>query len=135
MNKKVAIEHCSAYEPETVYRALKKAAELAGTLDLSGKTVLLKPNILSDSAPEKGVTTHPVFLEAAIRLVREWGASRILVGDSPGIQTPGFSGKVCGLGDITRKNGAEWVDFTSEKTEIFCSDAKTMKKFSQFFRS
>ena len=130
MNNKVAIERCSAYEPEAVFQALKKAAEFSGVLDLTGKTVLLKPNILSDAVPENAKTTHPVFLEAAIRLVRDWGAVRILVGDSPGIQTPGFSGKVCGLGEVTVKNGAEWVDFTREKTEISCPEGKVMKKFS-----
>ena len=130
MNKRVGIERCSSYVPETVYAALKRAVELAGDLDAAGKTVLLKPNIISDTPPEKAVTTHPVFLEAAIRLVRERGASRILVGDSPGIQIPGFSGKVSGLGEAAKRNGAEWVDFTKEKIEIPCPMGKVMKKFT-----
>ena len=130
MNKKVGIERCPSYDPDLVYRALKRAVEIAGAFDAAGKTVLLKPNILSDTPPEKVVTTHPVFLEAAIRLVREMGARRILVGDSPGIQTPGFSGKASGLGEAARKNGAEWVDFTKEKTEIACPAGKVMKKFT-----
>ena len=130
MNKKVGIQRCVSYEPETVYRALKQAAELAGGLDLAGKTVLLKPNIVYDAPVEKAVCTHPVFLEAAIRLVREMGAGRILAGDSPGLQTPGFSGRVCGLGEAARKNGAEWLDFTKEKMELPCPEGKVMKKFT-----
>ena len=130
MNKKVGIERCPSYEGEELYRALKRAVELAGGLDVAGKTVLLKPNILADSPPEKAVTTHPAFLEAAIRLVREMGASRILAGDSPGLQTPGFSGRVSGLGEAAKKNGAEWVDFTKEKTELSCAEGKAVKKFT-----
>jgi uncharacterized protein (DUF362 family)/Pyruvate/2-oxoacid:ferredoxin oxidoreductase delta subunit len=130
MNKKVGIERCSSYESELVYKALKKAVELAGGLDVAGKTVLLKPNILSDSAPEKAVTTHPVFLEAAIRLVREMGSRRILVGDSPGFQPPGFRAKVSGLGETAVKCGAEWADFNKEKIEVPCPDGRVVKKFT-----
>jgi uncharacterized protein (DUF362 family)/Pyruvate/2-oxoacid:ferredoxin oxidoreductase delta subunit len=130
MNKKVGITRCSSYKFDEVFTALKKAVELADGLDVKGKTVLLKPNILSDSAPEKAITTHPVFLEAAIVLVREMGAKRILVGDSPGMQAPGFSGKVSGLGEAAKRNGTEWVDFTKEKIEIPCPEGKAIKKFT-----
>ena len=130
MNKKVGIERCASYDSQEIYKTLKRAVELAGDLDVAGKTVLLKPNILSDAPPEKAVTTHPAFLEASIVLVREMGASRILVGDSPGLQKPGFSGKVCGLAEAAGRNGAEWVDFTKEKTEISCNDGKVVKKFT-----
>ena len=130
MNKKVGIERCFSYDSAEVYTALKRAIDLAGDLDVAGKTVLLKPNILSDESPEKAITTHPVFLEVAIKLVAEMGARRILVGDSPGMQPPGFSGKTCGLGEVTRKNGAEWVDFTKGKIDFSCPDGKVVKKFT-----
>jgi len=130
MGKKVGIVRCASYDPQEVYGALKKAVELSDSLDVAGKTVLLKPNILFDSLPEKAITTHPVFLEAAIRIVREKGASRILVGDSPGLQMPGFSGKVSGIGETARKNGAEWVDFTKEKIEVPCPEGKVTKSFT-----
>ena len=130
MNKKVGIERCSTYESEKVYKAMKRAVELAGEPDVAGKTVLLKPNILFDTAVEKATTTHPGFLEAAIRLVREMGSKRILVGDSPGLQTPGFSGRACGIGETVKKTGVEWVDFTKEKIELPCPDGKVIKKFT-----
>ena len=128
MYNKVGIERCQSYNPEEVYSALKKTVDLAGYPDVSGKTVLLKPNILSDTVPEKAVTTHPVFLEAAIRLVREMGSKHILVGDSPGIQGPGFSGRASGLGEAARKNGAEWVDFTRETIDVSCPEGRVIKK-------
>jgi len=130
MNKKVGIERCASYDPSEVYEALKRAVKLTGDLDVAGKTVLLKPNILSDTSPEKAVCTHPAFLEAAIRLVREMGAKRILAGDSPGLQPPGFSAKASGLSEAIRKNGAEWVDFTRGKIDVPCQEGKVAKKFT-----
>jgi len=130
MNNKVAIERCPSYDAEEVYRALKLAVELSGDLDVAGKKVLLKPNIVFDVQSDKQVCTHPVFLEAAIRLVREMGAKCILVGDSPGLQTAGFTAKNSGLGETAIKNGAEWVDFTKEKIDVPCPDGKVMKKFT-----
>ena len=130
MNKKVGIERCSSYDSKELFGALKKAVEISGGIDLNGKTVLLKPNILSDTPPEKAVITHPAFLEASIKLVREMGARRILAGDSPGIQMPGFTAKISGLGETAKKNGAEWVDFTKEKYELSFPEGKAMKKFT-----
>ncbi|MDR1128961.1 MAG: DUF362 domain-containing protein [Treponema sp.] len=129
-NRKVAILACADYQGEHLYNSLKSAAELAGGFDVRGRTVLLKPNIVSDSAPEKAIVTHPLFLEAVIRLVREGGAKRILVGDSPGLQPPGFTAKISGLGETARRNGAEWVDFTQNKTEVACPTGKTLKRFT-----
>jgi uncharacterized protein (DUF362 family)/Pyruvate/2-oxoacid:ferredoxin oxidoreductase delta subunit len=130
MSAKVAIERCKAYDRDELYAALKKAALAADFPDVKGKTVLLKPNIVMDSAPAKAVTTHPVFLEAVILLAREFGASRILVGDSPGIHGPNFSGRGCGLGDVTKNCGAEWVDFTKGAMEITCPEGKVQKSFN-----
>jgi uncharacterized protein (DUF362 family)/Pyruvate/2-oxoacid:ferredoxin oxidoreductase delta subunit len=130
MNSHVAIARCGAYESGQVYAALRLAVEAAPSLDVSGKTVLLKPNIVFDSPPEKAIVTHPVFLEAAIRLVRDLGASRILVGDSPGLQMPNFTAKLSGLGGVAERMGAEWVDFTRERYDLPCPGGKTVRQFS-----
>ena len=130
----VVIEACSSYEPDELYNKIKKAADLSvnsfGDLNVKGKTLLVKPNIVFDSPPEKAVCTHPAFMGAVIKLLWEMGAGRILAGDSPGLQTPGFRAKASGLGDAAEKNGAEWVDFTKEKTDIHSRGGKTIKKFT-----
>jgi uncharacterized protein (DUF362 family)/Pyruvate/2-oxoacid:ferredoxin oxidoreductase delta subunit len=130
MNKKVGIEKCAEYDVNLVYQALSKAVEIAGDFDVREKKVLLKPNILFDTAPEKALTTHPVFLEAVIKLVKEKGATKIFVGDSPGIQKPNFRGKNCGLGIVAEKMGTEWVDFTKGKAELSYLEGKIQKSFS-----
>ena len=130
MNKKVGIERCASYDPQEVYTALKRAIELAGDFDVAGKTVLLKPNILFDSPPETATCTHPAFLDAAIKLAGEMGAKRVLAGDSPGIQGPGFSAKNSGLREVIQKNGAEWVDFTAGKADVHYPEGNVIKKFT-----
>jgi uncharacterized protein (DUF362 family)/Pyruvate/2-oxoacid:ferredoxin oxidoreductase delta subunit len=130
MNKRVGILKCAAYDSPVLYRALCEAVEAAEVFDVRDKRVLLKPNIVFDSLPEKAITTHPAFLEAVIRLVRERGASRILVGDSPGLQGPNFSARLSGLGELTRRMGAEWRDFTREKMEIPCPKGRVSDRFT-----
>ena len=129
-NTKVGIERCDSYYLEELVPSLKNAAKAAGIPEVSGKTVLLKPNILMDAVPEKAVTTHPAFLDAVIQLVWEWGASRILVGDSPGLQGPNFTPRNSGLMDIIDENEVEWIDFTKGKMEIHYPKAKTHRRFT-----
>ena len=130
MNNKVGIVQCGSYDPERLYTALKAAAQAADPPDVKGKTVLLKPNILMDAVPEKAITTHPAFCEAIIRLVREWGVSRIFIGDSPGLQGPNFSPRLSGLSEVISKNEVEWVDFTKGKMELECPNGKVHRCFS-----
>jgi uncharacterized protein (DUF362 family)/Pyruvate/2-oxoacid:ferredoxin oxidoreductase delta subunit len=130
MSAKVAIERCETYNPDEMYAVLKKTALAADFPDVTGKTVLLKPNIVLDSVPAKAVTTHPVFLEAVLLLMRAFGASRILVGDSPGLQGLNFAARGCGIGEVTNKHGAEWVDFTKGTMELTCPEGKVQKSFN-----
>ncbi len=57
-------------------------AEWLSEESLSGKKVLIKPNMLTDRRPEQAVTTHPEFLRQVIRNLKKRGA-KISVGDSP----------------------------------------------------
>lgn len=109
---KTAIVNCSEYDIAKVLPAIRKIAENTDFPDVSGKKVLIKPNILSDAKPEAGITTNPVVLEAVITLVKEKGAAVIYCGDSPGLQTPGFRGKVSGVAEVCERTGAIWCDFT-----------------------
>ena len=130
MNKQVGIIRCGDYTPERVYQSLREAVDLAKGLDLRGHRVLLKPNILFDADPEKAITTHPVFLQAAIQICQEEGASEIFVGDSPGFQRPNYSGRKSGLRQVTEACDAVWVDFTKETTTLPCPLGKTSRQFT-----
>ncbi len=56
---------------------------LSGKTRLSGKKVLIKPNFLKPSYPDKAIITHPDLLVAAFEVLKDCGA-KIYLGDSPG---------------------------------------------------
>ena len=85
----VYFSKCDAYDLSAVEARLRSAFSALG-VDVPGqfsnKTVLLKPNLLGAYQPEKGVTTHPIVLEAIIRIVSDVNCT-IWLGDSPnGVQ-------------------------------------------------
>lgn len=127
MTRDVAVFSCRNYESECLDAALEQAAESAGFPDVRGLSVLVKPNLLNASPPEKAVTTHPEFVAAAIRLLKRRGAARILVGDSPGWQQPRMAAGVAGFTAVARREGAEWVDFKPGKPRD-CPGAKTIQR-------
>lgn len=109
-----AIARCGSYEGDEVRRVLLECIGKTGFPSVEGRSVLIKPNILSDAPVEKAVTTNPVVVAELIGILRDKGASRILVGDSPGLQGPLFKPVQCGIADVVDKTGAEWVDFTKD---------------------
>jgi len=114
----VSMIPCAAYKTDELNRAIASAVELAGGLEVKGKRVLLKPNILRDAPPERALSTHPEFVRAVIRYVRSAGATRILVGDSPGVHRGDFEGRGCGIRQIVDEEGVEWADFRRGKREF-----------------
>jgi uncharacterized protein (DUF362 family)/NAD-dependent dihydropyrimidine dehydrogenase PreA subunit len=80
MNK--VLIHPSTYD--NVSRAVERAFELF-PLDLSGKKVLIKPNVLRASEAKEGIVTNPKVLEAVLEKVLSMGPSTVIVGDNPGL--------------------------------------------------
>lgn len=132
MNSKVALQKCEKYEAAAILDVMRESLKLCGgkdALDVEGKKVLLKPNILSDSDVARAVTTHPEFVRAAIHLMKELGAAEIYVGDSPGFQKPGFKGKKCGVGAVCEEEGVNWYDFAKGSTVLRCPEGKMVSQF------
>ncbi|MCL2294973.1 MAG: DUF362 domain-containing protein [Spirochaetes bacterium] len=129
MKDKVAIVKCGSYAPTELYDSIKKAISLSQAIDVRGKTVLLKPNILSGAAPEKAVTTHPEFVKQCILCIKELGAEKIIVGDSPGYQSSSFAGKKSGIMQAVLEAGGEWEDF-SDSVEIKNPRGALVKSFN-----
>lgn len=114
----VRIVRCQNYEQDLVDDAVRQACSPSLFPEVRGKCVLLKPNILSDAAVDHAITTNPSIVSAMIRLLKEQGAKRILVGDSPGLQAPGFSPRSSGIAQVVEKEGAEWVDFSKNAKNV-----------------
>ncbi|NNK84404.1 MAG: DUF362 domain-containing protein [Desulfobacterales bacterium] len=54
-------------------------------LQISGKKVLVKPNVLRSSEAEEGIVTHPAVLKAVIEKVEKMNPASLIVGDNPGL--------------------------------------------------
>jgi uncharacterized protein (DUF362 family)/Pyruvate/2-oxoacid:ferredoxin oxidoreductase delta subunit len=116
MNNKVAVRVCREYDFQKVYNLISDIYESCEGPDVSGKKVLLKPNILTDSDPSKCVCTHPVVLEAMIRYLQSKGAV-VFVGDSPAVHLHGLKPVKSGIYQVCEKTGAAWVDFLKNPSE------------------
>ncbi|MGM0508785.1 MAG: DUF362 domain-containing protein [Fusobacteriota bacterium] len=126
---KVALLKCDEYDFKTIYNKIKEGLDIIGGIDfVQGKKVLLKPNLLAPSSPEKAVTTHPVLLKAVIRLIKEAGGT-VLVGDSPGIGSQSNIYGVTGIEKVVQEEGAKLANF-KDKIEVENPNGKIMKKFT-----
>lgn len=88
INPRVSIAHCTDYDEERVYAAVKTAINHAlpgglRTLLAPGSTAALKVNMILPKIPEQWSTTHPSVVKAICRLVAECGANSLII-DSPG---------------------------------------------------
>lgn len=104
---------------EAGYDNCSKAVERAFQLfpiNIEGKKVVIKPNVLRSAAPEEGITTHPAVLKAVVQEVVKRRPASLIVGDNPGVFSYGMNEKAfrdTGLleaaGSYYRNLGAETV--------------------------
>jgi len=116
MNNKIAVRKCSEYDLQKIYDHISDIYTRTDGPDVSGKRVLVKPNILTDDDPGKCISTHPVVVEAMIRFLQGKGAT-VLVGDSPAVHTQKFRGEKAGIYRVCETTRAQWVDFMANPVE------------------
>jgi uncharacterized protein (DUF362 family)/Pyruvate/2-oxoacid:ferredoxin oxidoreductase delta subunit len=86
VKSKVSIIGCDDYTLDSVRSAVRKSLSYLGGLDKfvkKGRTVLVKPNLLSAKDPSRAITTHPALVQTVVEEVKSLGATPI-IGDSPG---------------------------------------------------
>ncbi len=115
---KVSLVKCGSYDSAKVYEAVRQAVDLLGGIERfvrPGEKVLLKPNLLTDAEPDKGITTHPEVVRAAIRLIRPI-TKNIFCGDAPSIwgekRDVDRVYETTGIKKVCNEEGAELVYFT-----------------------
>jgi uncharacterized protein (DUF362 family)/Pyruvate/2-oxoacid:ferredoxin oxidoreductase delta subunit len=109
----VAITKCNSYDRQEVFNAIRKVLGLCGGIGhyiQPGKIVLLKPNILSNSAPETHTTTHPEVVRAIALFAMKTGAT-VWLGDSPGIGTLKTACQKTGFEELSRELGIPLKEF------------------------
>ena len=80
---RVAVLHAESYS-QNLEQVLRSGLDLF-RLDVRGKNVLLKPNLV-DFIPGNHINTHPLLVSAAAECFRRLGAATVLVGEGPGHQ-------------------------------------------------
>lgn len=78
--------HPASYD--NVREAVRSAFKLF-PVKVTGKKVLIKPNVLRSSEAEEGIVTHPAVLKAVVEKVEEMGPASLIVGDNPGLVSYG----------------------------------------------
>ncbi len=87
MSSKVSIVKCENYDPEKLLSAIGESVDLIGGISKFIKPkdkVLIKPNLLAAVEPERGIDTHPEFIRAVIKLLKETNAE-LFIGDGPSV--------------------------------------------------
>lgn len=113
MNTRVVLHRCEEYDPLIIEGLIEDIYTACGGPSPGGKTVLLKPNILSDDDPARCISTHPAVVEAMISFLRKRNA-RVIVGDSPAIHNRSFTAVKSGIRGVCERTGAEWADFSTK---------------------
>jgi uncharacterized protein (DUF362 family) len=103
---------------ETIYENLPKAIELAGGIKLSGQNkIVIKVNLCDSRTPDTGAITHPVFLDALLKYLREnVGKLDIYIVESDGrVVISDLFVKWFGLLPVIEKWGAKWLNLSNTK--------------------
>ncbi len=112
----------ASYDDDSLDKAVDTVFE-EFSLNLAGKNVLVKPNILAGEPPEKGVTTHPSLVKAVVKKLEAQKAT-VMVGDNPGVFGYGKSEKAAKTAGITTAAGESFIHLgrTPVKHEMSSAD-------------
>ncbi len=117
MNR-VSLVRCLNYDANEVFASIKESIDLLGGIEnfvKPNEKVLIKPNLLTDAAPEQGIDTHPEIVRAIIRLLKPL-TRNILCGDSPSVwgkkKDVDRVYEISGIKKVCQEEGANLVYFS-----------------------
>lgn len=96
---KVALSACENYLAETIQEKIKFVLDQLGgfeNLIEVNQKVFIKLNCVGPFEPQMGITTHPEFVRAVIRLVKQ-RTFNIVIGDNPATKDIIYTLKKCGI--------------------------------------
>ena len=121
-NNRVALSRVEAYDAAVLEQTLRSQMQSLGIgrKDFEGKYVVLKPNLVVRRDPMKAATTHPVMVQAVIRIIKGWNPGKIVIAESSsGVytrQSLEHSYKASGFYDVALEEGAEFNFDTAYET-------------------
>jgi uncharacterized protein (DUF362 family)/Pyruvate/2-oxoacid:ferredoxin oxidoreductase delta subunit len=127
---KVAIIRCDEYNDELVFNSVRKGIDLLGGITnfaKSGEKMVLKPNVLIGSSPDRSVTTHPTVFKAVGKLLQV-AEAKVYYGDSSAFGSCEFNMKRANLKQAGDELGFNIADFDHGR-EVYHKSALLNKKF------
>ena len=109
---RVTVLHASGYD-QNLSDLLRRGVK-NHPLDVRGKRVVLKPNLVEYHAARK-INTNPLLVAAAVDCFRSLGAQEVIIADGPGHQRDTeMLLELSGLGEVARSERARFVDLNTD---------------------
>lgn len=129
-DNRVVLSRIEKYDCDKIYELLKQdISKLIPLNELITKdtSVFIKLNCVGGYAPETGITTHPVFVEGVIRLVKDY-TDNITIGDNPASHAISTVLKKNGIYDLIDKYNLKLI-VGENKKKITTSNYKIYSSF------
>jgi uncharacterized protein (DUF362 family) len=111
----VHIAKANNYSDDLADALRRQYESFRGRVQLAGKRVVLKPNIV-EFHRDKVINTHPSVVAAVIELCRRENAAEVLVAEGPGHwRNADYLVEESGLGDVLRHYGVKFVDLNHDE--------------------
>jgi len=120
----------SVVRNENISLAVNECLSQLQIPNLSGKSILLKPNVGREIDPKLGINTNPEVVEAVFRYLKEKFNANYFIGDSPIINTDTRKAFVqSGYSRLLDNNGIQFLDLDSKSPiELDIPNGKILKK-------
>lgn len=133
MNDIIYYQNCNTYEYEAIFCAVERLFSNTDKSVFAGKKVVIKPNLLLKSSPEKHITTNPLIVEAVAKILYAYGAKSVIIAESPGGPYTESSLKIIysanGIKDAAERSNA-LLNYDTGYTEIFDNENRYLKVFN-----
>ena len=126
----VALKRCEDYDLDLVTNKINAIFDLLGGIDKYIKKdakVFIKCNCVGPFAPDMGITTHPVFVEAVIKVIKN-KTDNIILGDNPATRDILFTLKKTKIFPLLEKYNIKMLD-QSQIVTIHNDNAKVYSSF------
>jgi len=110
----VAVVPAPSYDEARLLEAVRGGLALFDDLDVRGRRVVLKPNLV-EFDPRGVINTHPALIAATVEAFRLAGAGEVIVAEGPGHRRDNeYLLTASGLAGQLRDTGARYVDLNHD---------------------
>ena len=116
---RLAFAPCADYSPQALRPALEHVLrpQIEAVGGVSGKSVMLKPNLLAWRRDNDPQAVHPRFIVETAKAFLDAGASRVAILENPAVQTAPQVLKVMGIADELKALGVASANFTNYRKQ------------------